>query len=71
VVAETGAEIRFGGGFVESAAEMVGLSIPAEHVEGVSANLERMREMAMPLMAFSIGDDVESAPVFEPGVFEP
>lgn len=70
-MAETGSEIGFGGGFVEAAAEMVGLPIPAEHIEGVSANLERMREMAMPLMAFSIPDDVESAPVFEPGVFEP
>jgi hypothetical protein len=57
--------------FAEHAAEMVGLAIPAENVEGVRAHLERMREMAKPLMALAIPDDVESAPVFEPGVFEP
>ena len=50
---------------------MVGLAIPAENIEGVRVHLERMREMAGPLMAVAIADDVESAPVFEPGVFEP
>jgi hypothetical protein len=58
-------------GFLETAAEMAGLAIPAENVEGVRTNLERMREMAKPLMSVSIPDEVESAPVFEPGVFEP
>ena len=57
--------------FAEHAAEMAGLAIPAENVEGVRAHLERMREMAKPLMAVAIPDDVESASVFEPGVFEP
>jgi Protein of unknown function (DUF4089) len=57
--------------FMETAAEMVGLTIPAENADGVRANLERMREMAKPLMAYSIPDEVESASVFEPGVFEP
>jgi uncharacterized membrane protein len=57
--------------FAEHVAEMVGLAIPAENIEGVWAHLERMREMAKPLMAVVIADDVESAPVFEPGVFEP
>ncbi len=49
---------------------MVGLAIPEENIEGVRAHLERMREMARPLMAVVIPDDVESAPVFEPEVFE-
>jgi Protein of unknown function (DUF4089) len=66
VVAETGSEIGFGSNFLGAAAEMVALLIPAEHIEGVGAHLERMREMAKPLMAFSIPDDVESASVFEP-----
>ncbi|WP_058187469.1 DUF4089 domain-containing protein [Terracidiphilus gabretensis] len=56
--------------FAEHAAEMVGLAIPEENIEGVRAHLERMREMARPLMAVVIPDDVESAPVFEPEVFE-
>ncbi len=57
-------------GFMETTAEMAGLVIPAENAEGVRAHLERMREMAKPLMAVSIPDDVESASVFEAGVFE-
>jgi delta 1-pyrroline-5-carboxylate dehydrogenase len=56
--------------FAERAAEMAGLVIPAENIEGVQAYLKRMREMAKPLMAVAIPDDVESAPVFEPGMFE-
>ena len=55
-----------GGGFVVAVAETAQLPIAADHVAGVVANLERMREMAEPLMAFSIPDDVESAQVFEP-----
>jgi Protein of unknown function (DUF4089) len=57
--------------FAEHAAEMVGLAIPEENIEGVRAHLERMREMVRPLMAVAIPDDVESAQVFEAGVFEP
>ena len=57
-------------GFLETVAEMVGLAIPAENIEGVRAHLERMREMARPLMAVAIPDDAESASVFEPGVFQ-
>jgi hypothetical protein len=57
--------------FAEHAAEMAGLAIPAENADGVRANLERMREMAKPLMAVAIPDNVESAAVFEAGVFEP
>jgi hypothetical protein len=53
-------------GFMETAAEMARLPIPADHAEGVRANLERMREMAKPLMAYSILDEIESAQVFEP-----
>jgi delta 1-pyrroline-5-carboxylate dehydrogenase len=56
--------------FLKQTAEMVGLVIPAENVEGVLAHLERMREMAKSLMSVAIADDVESAPVFEPEVFE-
>jgi hypothetical protein len=52
------------------AAEMAGLPVPAEYADGVRANLERMREMARPLMAVAIPDEVESAAVFEPGVCE-
>jgi hypothetical protein len=57
--------------FMESAAEAIGLPIPAELADGVRMHLERMAQMAAPLLAVSIPDDVESAPIFEPGTFEP
>jgi hypothetical protein len=52
--------------FMESAAEIIGLPIPTEFAEGVRMHLERIAQMAAPLLAISIPDDVESAPVFEP-----
>ena len=51
---------------MESAAEAIGLPIPAELAEGVRMHLERIAQMAAPLLAVSIPDDIESAPVYEP-----
>ncbi len=57
--------------FMDAAAQMAGLPIPAEYAEGVRANLERMQEMARPLMELAIPDELESAAVFHPGALEP
>jgi hypothetical protein len=57
--------------FMEAAAAAVGLSIAAERAAGVRAHLDRIAEMATPLLARAIPDEIESAQVFEPGNFEP
>ena len=58
------------GEFVDAAAAVIGLPIAAEHLEGVRGNFERMAQMAAPLLAVVIPDEVEAAHVFEPGAFE-
>lgn len=52
--------------FVDAAAAMVGLPIPENNAEGVRVNLERIAQMAAPLLAVTIPDEVEAAQVFAP-----
>lgn len=52
--------------YMDQAAALVGISIPAEFRDGVRINLERMSHIARPLLDFPIDDSVESAPVFLP-----
>ncbi len=53
--------------FLESAAATIGLPVPAGRAAGVRAYLDRIAEMAAPLLACSISDEIESAQVFDPG----
>ena len=55
--------------FMESAAALVGLPIPAQNAPGVRVSLERIAQMAAPLLAVSIPNEIESAQVFEPDMF--
>lgn len=59
------AEGRLPEGYMDAAAELIGLPIPEKYREGVRANLERIAEIAAPLLATEIPQDVESAHVFE------
>lgn len=59
-------EMEAGYGFMEAAALLVGLPVPAKHVAGVRMNLERIEVVARPLLAEPVGDEIESAQVFEP-----
>ena len=52
--------------FARLSAAAVQLSIPVEFEAGVVGNLERLFELAAPLQAFVLEDDVEPAPVFQP-----
>lgn len=56
--------------WMESSAAAIGLPIAAERVAGLRAHLERIAEMAAPLLARSIPDAIESAQVFEAGFAE-
>lgn len=59
-------EARFPQEYVDAAAELVGLPIPAANAAGVRMNLERIAQIAAPLLAVTIPDEVEPAQVFEP-----
>ena len=52
--------------YMESAASLIGLEIPAEYREGVRQNIERAAHIAAPLLAFSLSEQTESAQGFEP-----
>lgn len=52
--------------FVEVMSELVGLPIPEEYREGVVANMERIHTVAQFVLEFSLPDEIEAAPVFEP-----
>lgn len=60
------AESEFPQEFLEPAAALIGLPIPAENADGVRANFERIAQMAAPLLAVALPDEIESAAVFEP-----
>jgi hypothetical protein len=51
---------------VDAAASLIGLPIAAEHRPGVILNLERIAQMAAPVMEFPLDDADEPAPVFRP-----
>jgi hypothetical protein len=46
--------------------ELIDLPIPAENIEAVVANLERIESLARLVMEFELPDEIEIAPVFEP-----
>lgn len=52
--------------YMESAASLIDLRIPAEYADGVRQNLERSAQIAAPLLAFSLPEEIESAQVFQP-----
>jgi hypothetical protein len=52
--------------YMEHAAKLVGLQIPAEFAEGVRQNIERSAQIAAPLLGHSLSEDIESAQVFQP-----
>jgi Protein of unknown function (DUF3225)/Protein of unknown function (DUF4089) len=52
--------------YMESAASLIGLQIPAEFAAGVQQNIERSAQIAAPLLGFSLPEQTESAEVFQP-----
>ena len=52
--------------YVDQAAALVGLSLPASLRAGVIANFEHIQQIAQPVMEFSLPITVESAATFEP-----
>lgn len=52
--------------YMESAASLIGLPIPAEYVDGVRQNIERAAQIAAPLLSFPLPEQTESAQVFQP-----
>jgi Protein of unknown function (DUF3225)/Protein of unknown function (DUF4089) len=52
--------------YMESAASLIGLQIPAEYADGVRQNIERSAQIAAPLLGFSLSEQTESAQVFQP-----
>jgi hypothetical protein len=54
------------GVYLDQAARLVGLDVPARHKAGVQRNLASAAVFAELLIGFPLPDDVEAAPVFEP-----
>lgn len=52
--------------FVYIMSEAVGLPIPNEYRENVVANFERIQAIAQLVLEFSLPEEIEIAPVFEP-----
>jgi hypothetical protein len=52
--------------YVDQAARIIGLEIPAEYHAGVVQNFERIAAIAQPVMEFPLPEDIEIAPIFEP-----
>jgi hypothetical protein len=52
--------------YMESAASLIGLPIPAQYADEVRQNLERTAWIAAPLLATPIAEEIESAAVFHP-----
>jgi hypothetical protein len=52
--------------YMEAAAALIGLPIPAEYAEGVRQNIERSALIAASLLGFPLSEDIESAQVFQP-----
>jgi ketosteroid isomerase-like protein len=51
--------------YIDLAAPLVGLSVPAEFRAGVQQNIERAAVIARPLLDYPLDDSVEAAPVFQ------
>ncbi|MBF2027767.1 MAG: DUF4089 domain-containing protein [Oscillatoriales cyanobacterium C42_A2020_001] len=52
--------------YVDQAAAIVGLPIPAEYHQSVVENFERIAAIAQLVLEFSLPEETEIAPVFEP-----
>jgi len=52
--------------YVDAAAALIGLPLDPAHRPGVILNIERIADMAALLMAFSLSEETEPAPVFRP-----
>jgi ketosteroid isomerase-like protein len=52
--------------YLDLASAMVGITIPAANRDQVQVNLERVTQIAKPLLDYPLDDAVESAPVFVP-----
>ena len=52
--------------YLDYAAALAGLAIPAQYRQGVQQNLERAAAIARPLLEINLDHVVEAAPVFEP-----
>ncbi|MEX0270209.1 DUF4089 domain-containing protein [Leptolyngbyaceae cyanobacterium UHCC 1019] len=52
--------------FVDQAALLIDLPIPADYRQGVIANFERIAAIAQLVIEFPLPDDIELAPIFEP-----
>jgi len=53
-------------GYMDKASAKVGMPIPAGNREPVQVNLERVAQIAKPLLDFPLDDSIESAAVFVP-----
>lgn len=52
--------------FVEQIALVVGLNLRDEYKDGVVANFERIRAIAMVVNEFELPEEIEVVPIFEP-----
>lgn len=52
--------------FVDQAALLIGLPIPADYRQGVIDNFERIAAIAQLVTEFPLPEETEIAPVFEP-----
>lgn len=52
--------------YVNQAATIVGLPIPADYHQSVVENFERIAAIAQLVMEFPLDETIEIAPVFEP-----
>jgi hypothetical protein len=54
------------GEYVDQMALLVDLQLPDEYREGVVANFERIKAIALLVNEFPIPEEIEVAPIFEP-----
>ncbi|OUL28038.1 DUF4089 domain-containing protein [Nostoc sp. T09] len=54
------------GGYVDQMALLVDLQLRDEYRDGVVANFERIKAIALLVNEFPISEEIEVAPVFEP-----
>jgi len=59
------------GAYVDAAAKLIALPIAPEHRPGVIQFMSVVLSAAALVMEFPLPDEVESAPVFEPGSSRP
>lgn len=52
--------------YVDQAAAMIGLLVPAEYHQSVVENFERIAAIAQLVLEFPLPEEAEIAPVFEP-----